>query len=99
MNAIASGFPILTFLTVLPLIGAAIALFAGKHARGVALITSLVCLVVALLVWISLPANGIIGLVELHQLGAFAWHRVSPWRRWPRRAHALALRHRHAHVG
>ena len=66
MNALASGFPILTFLTVLPLIGAAIALFAGRHARGVALITSLVCLVVALLVWISLPTNGIIGLVELH---------------------------------
>ena len=37
MNAFASGFPILTLLTVLPLVGAAIALFAGKHARGVAL--------------------------------------------------------------
>ena len=29
-----SGFPVLTLLTVLPLIGAAIALFAGKHARA-----------------------------------------------------------------
>ncbi len=66
MNAIASGFPILTVLTVLPLIGAAIALFVGKHARGVALVTSLACLVVALFVWISLPSNGSIGLVEIH---------------------------------
>ena len=66
MNLVASGFPILTLLTVLPLIGAAIALFAGKHARGVALITSLCCLVLSLLIWTSLPANGIIGLVELH---------------------------------
>ena len=49
---------------MLPLVGAAIALFAGKHARGVALITSLACLVVALVVWISLPADGSIGLVE-----------------------------------
>ncbi len=66
MNAIATGFPILTLLTVLPLVGAAIALFSGKHARGVALVTSLACLVVALIVWTHLPANGIIGLVELH---------------------------------
>ena len=66
MNELATGFPILTLLTVLPLVGAAIALFAGKHARGVALVTSLACLAVALVVWISLPANGIIGLVELH---------------------------------
>ena len=66
MNELASGFPILTLLTVLPLVGAAIALFVGKHARGVALITSLACLVVALFVWISLPANGSIGLVEIH---------------------------------
>ncbi len=66
-TAVASGFPILTLLTVLPLFGAAIALFSGKHARGVALITSLCCLVLSLLIWVSLPANGIIGLVEIHQ--------------------------------
>jgi NADH-quinone oxidoreductase subunit M len=66
MNELATGFPILTLLTVLPLAGAAIALFAGKHARGVALLTSLACLVVAFIVWTRLPADGSIGLVELH---------------------------------
>ena len=64
MNEFATGFPILTLLTVLPLFGAAIALFASKHARGVALLTSLACLVVALIVWTRLPADGSIGLVE-----------------------------------
>ena len=64
MNAIATGFPILTLLTVLPLIGAAIALFAGRHARNVAVITTLVCLVVSLFIWTRLPADGSIGLVE-----------------------------------
>ncbi len=67
MNELATGFPILTLLTVLPLVGAAIALFSGRHARGVALLTSLACLVVALIVWTRLPADGSIGLVELHQ--------------------------------
>jgi len=59
-----SGFPILTLLTVLPLIGAAIALGAGKHARGVALITTLASLALALAIWTQLPVNGSIGLVE-----------------------------------
>ena len=58
MNLAASGFPILTLLTVLPLCGAAIALFAGKHARGVALVTSLCCLGLSLVIWTSIPANG-----------------------------------------
>jgi NADH-quinone oxidoreductase subunit M len=62
-----NGIPILTLLTLLPLIGAAIALFAGKNARGVALITSLVTLVLALVVWTHLPPDGSIGLVELHK--------------------------------
>jgi NADH-quinone oxidoreductase subunit M len=66
MNGFATGFPILTLLTVLPLMGAAMALFSGRHARGVALLTSLACLVVALVIWTRLPANGSIGLVELH---------------------------------
>jgi NADH-quinone oxidoreductase subunit M len=66
MNAATTGFPILTFLTVLPLIGAVIALFAGRHARAVAIFTALVCLVVSLIIWTRLPANGTIGLVELH---------------------------------
>lgn len=59
-----SGFPILTLLTLLPLVGAAIALGAGKHARTVALLTSLVSLVVALVVWSRLPADGSIGMLE-----------------------------------
>jgi len=61
-----SGFYLLSLLTALPLIGAAIALAVGKHARGVALITTLASLALALVVWTQLPANGRIGLVEQH---------------------------------
>jgi NADH-quinone oxidoreductase subunit M len=61
-----SGIHLLTLLTVLPLVGAAIALVAGKHARAVALITSLASLALALVVWTQLPANGSIGLIEQH---------------------------------
>ncbi|MGA3048786.1 MAG: NADH-quinone oxidoreductase subunit M [Terracidiphilus sp.] len=61
-----SGIPVLTVLTVLPLVGAAIAVWAGKHARTVALITTVASLALALYVWTKLPANGSIGLVELH---------------------------------
>ena len=64
MNVIATGFPILTLLTVLPLVGAAIALFAGRHARSVAVFTTLACLVVSLFIWMHLPGDGSIGLVE-----------------------------------
>ncbi len=64
MNEMTTGIHILTLLTVLPLIGAVIALFAGKHARGVAMITALCCLVVSLLIWVHLPADGGIGMVE-----------------------------------
>jgi NADH-quinone oxidoreductase subunit M len=59
-----NGFPILTLLIVLPLAGAAIALVSGRHARMVALITTLAGLALALVVWSELPANGSIGLVE-----------------------------------
>jgi NADH-quinone oxidoreductase subunit M len=45
-------------------VGAAIALWSGKHARAVALITTLISLALALVVWTQLPANGSIGLVE-----------------------------------
>jgi NADH-quinone oxidoreductase subunit M len=62
----AAGFPLLTALTVLPLIGAALALFIGRHARGIALVTTLIGLVLSLLVWIHLPADGTMGMVELH---------------------------------
>jgi NADH-quinone oxidoreductase subunit M len=61
-----NGIPILTGLTALPLAGAAIAVWAGKHARAVALITTVASLALALFVWTRLPANGSIGLVELH---------------------------------
>jgi NADH-quinone oxidoreductase subunit M len=57
---------ILTLLTVLPLVGAAIALFSGKNGRGVALITALLSLVLTLVVWLHLPADGTMGMVELH---------------------------------
>jgi NADH-quinone oxidoreductase subunit M len=59
-----SGLPILTLLTALPLVGAAIALWSGKHARAVALATTLASLAVALMVWTELPVDGSIGLVE-----------------------------------
>jgi NADH-quinone oxidoreductase subunit M len=59
-----SGIHLLTLLTVLPLVGAAIALVASKYARGVALITTLISLALAMVVWTQLPANGSIGLVE-----------------------------------
>ena len=59
-----SGFPILTLLTVLPLVGAAIALGSGKHARAVAIVTTTISLVLAVLVWVWLPVDGSIGLVE-----------------------------------
>ena len=59
-----SGLPILTLITVLPLAGALVALFAGKHARGVALITSLLSLVLALFVWTQLPGDGTMAMVE-----------------------------------
>jgi NADH-quinone oxidoreductase subunit M len=59
-----NGFPILTLLTLLPLVGAAIAIFSGRHARGVALLTSLFSLAIALVAWMHIPGNGSIGLVE-----------------------------------
>jgi NADH-quinone oxidoreductase subunit M len=62
----AAGFPLLTVLTVLPLLGALLALLTPKHARGIALFTTLAALVLSLVVWIHLPANGTMGLVEMH---------------------------------
>jgi NADH-quinone oxidoreductase subunit M len=59
-----NGIPLLTMLTVLPLVGAAIALLSGRHARAVALVTTLAALALALLVWTKLPPDGSIGLVE-----------------------------------
>ena len=65
MNGMTTGFGLLTLITVLPVIGAAIALFAGKHARAVALLTGLICLVLSLVIWMHLPADGSIGLTEI----------------------------------
>jgi NADH-quinone oxidoreductase subunit M len=59
-----SGIPILTVLTVLPLVGAAIALLSAKHARAVAMITTGVALALAVFVWTQVPVNGTMGLVE-----------------------------------
>lgn len=59
-----NGIPVLTILVVLPLVGAVVALMAGKHARTVAIVTTLAALALALLVWTKVPANGSIGLVE-----------------------------------
>jgi len=59
-----NGIPVLTLLTALPVVGAAIALGSGKHARNVAMATCLASFAVTLLVWLNLPANGAIGLVE-----------------------------------
>jgi NADH-quinone oxidoreductase subunit M len=59
-----NGIPLLTLLIVLPLVGAAISLFSGKHARWVALVTTLAALALALVIWTKLPADGSIGLVE-----------------------------------
>ena len=59
-----SGFHLLTLLTVLPLVGAAVARVAGRHARAVALVTTLASLALALVVWTQLPVDGSIGLVE-----------------------------------
>ena len=68
-----SALPILTLLTLLPLTGAVVAVLSGKRARGVALITSLLSLGLALYVWTLVPANGSIGMVErldwVHSLG------------------------------
>ena len=59
-----NGIPILTLLTALPVVGAVIALFAGKFARLVAVIAAVACLALSLLVWAHLPADGSMGFVE-----------------------------------
>ena len=64
MNALTTGFPMLTLLTVLPLAGAAVALFSGRHARAVALFATIASLALALFIWASLPTDGAMGMVE-----------------------------------
>jgi NADH-quinone oxidoreductase subunit M len=65
-----NGIPLLTLLTALPVVGAIIALFAGKHARGVAMITTLMALALSLAVWTHIPADGSIGMLEQHRWAA-----------------------------
>ena len=59
-----NGLPLLTILTLLPVLGAAIALFSGRQARRVAIATCIAALGLAILVWFQVPANGSMGLVE-----------------------------------
>ena len=59
-----NGIPLLTLLTLLPLVGAAIAVVSGKHARGVAILTTGASVALALFIWTQLPADGSMGLVE-----------------------------------
>ena len=64
-----NGIPILTLLTLLPLVGAAIALVSGKHARTVALLTTSASLALALFVWTAWNRNPIFGgygFIEQH---------------------------------
>ena len=59
-----STFPILTLLIALPVLGAVIVLFSGRHARAIAMITALLAMAVALMVWTKLPPDGTMGLIE-----------------------------------
>jgi NADH-quinone oxidoreductase subunit M len=59
-----NGIPMLTLLTVLPIVGAGVALFAGKSARLVAMLAAVASLAVALVVWTHLPSDGSMGFVE-----------------------------------
>jgi len=62
-----NSLPLLTILTVLPVIGAFISLFTRRHSRGVAQVTGIVCLLLSLVIWMHLPTDGSIGLQELHK--------------------------------
>ncbi len=64
MNEMNTGIGLLTLITLLPVVGALIALFSGKQARAVALVTGLGSLALSLVIWTHLPADGHIGLVE-----------------------------------
>ncbi|WP_058185901.1 complex I subunit 4 family protein [Terracidiphilus gabretensis] len=59
-----NGIPMLTLLAALPIVGAVIALFAGKSARLIAMLAAVASLAVALVVWAHLPSDGSMGFVE-----------------------------------
>jgi len=62
-----NSLPLLTIITVVPVFGAAISLFTGRHSRAVAQVTCIVSLLLSLVVWQQLPKDGSIGIQELHQ--------------------------------
>ena len=64
MTGTMNGISMLTLLTALPVAGAVIALFAGRSARMVAILTAVASLALALIVWTHLPADGSMGFVE-----------------------------------
>lgn len=65
-----NGIPILTILTVLPVVGAIVAAVSGRHARGVAMISGLISLALSLVAWTHIPSDGSIGLLEQHPWAA-----------------------------
>ena len=67
-----NGMPWLTIITVLPVVGAAVALFSGRHARGVAQATGVIAFVLSLAIWLHLHGDGfqLVGEpseIELHE--------------------------------
>ncbi|MGD0831436.1 MAG: NADH-quinone oxidoreductase subunit M [Terracidiphilus sp.] len=64
-------FHLLSLLTVLPLIGAVVAIGAGKRAREVALITSLLTLALALAIWTAWSKGAVTGGYGL--IEQYAW--------------------------
>jgi NADH-quinone oxidoreductase subunit M len=59
-----NGIPVLTILTALPVAGAVVCLWSGRHARAVAMLTALLATALALVIWMRLPADGSIGMLE-----------------------------------
>ena len=56
-------------------------------------------LILTLAIWHGIGSDGAMHFVERSRLGSRPRHRVSSWRRRPRRADAAALSHRYAHGG
>lgn len=62
-----NSLPLLTIITLIPVIGAGISIFSGRNSRGVAQVTGIVSLLLSLVIWVQLPRDGSIGLQEIHQ--------------------------------
>ena len=95
-----NGFPILTLLTVLPVVGAAIALFVGQDMRASwRMVTGAGCAWrCRWSIWTQFAGRRIHRACGAARVGAFAGHRVSPRRGWAGRADAGALGARDADV-